>query len=86
MKTIPASVASKSFGQYVDSVQREPVVITKKDRPVMVSMSIHDAERLFNLQIEVGIQKGLANVEAGDFRELTPNYAGELKSRFKAGL
>ncbi|MFT6076565.1 MAG: PHD/YefM family antitoxin component YafN of YafNO toxin-antitoxin module [Yoonia sp.] len=34
MKTMTASAASKEFGLYIDTVQHEPVVITKQNRPV----------------------------------------------------
>jgi len=50
MKTIPATKASKQFGQLIDAVQREPVMVTKKDRPVGVMMSIQDAEALLAIQ------------------------------------
>jgi len=40
MKTMTASVASKEFGRYLDAVQREPVVVTEKNRPVAVTVSL----------------------------------------------
>ena len=42
MKTMTASAASKEFGRYIDTVQREPVIITKQNRPVAVTLSIED--------------------------------------------
>jgi prevent-host-death family protein len=86
MKTIPAAKASKEFGRFLDTVQREPVLVTKKDRPVAVTMSIADAEALLKMQTEAGIAKGLADIGAERFREFTPKYANELAARFKAQL
>ncbi len=84
MKTITATIASKNFGSYLDTVQREPVVITKKNRPVAVTYSIERARELFNLEIEMGIQKGLADVEAGRTVEMTPDFMDEWNSKLKA--
>ena len=58
MKTMTASAASKEFGLYIDTVQHEPVIITKQNRPVAVTLSIQQAERLFQGQVEAGIATG----------------------------
>ena len=50
MKTITAAEAKNGFGRYLDAVQRAPVVITKKDRPVAVTFSYEDAEDLLLLE------------------------------------
>jgi prevent-host-death family protein len=84
MKTITATLASKEFGFYLDTVRREPVVITKNSRPVAITLSIEEANELFQLRIEAGIRKGLADVEAGRFQELTEKYSEDMKTRFKA--
>jgi len=86
MKTIPATKASKQFGELIDVVQREPVMVTKKNRPVGVMMSIQDAETLLAYRTEAGIERGLADMEAGRFSEFTPRYAKEMAARFKARL
>ena len=86
MKTIPATKASKQFGELIDAVQREPVMVTKKDRPVGVMMSIQDAETLLALQVEAGIEKGLADIDGGRFSDFTPKYAKDMSARFKARL
>lgn len=44
MKTMSAVDAKTRFGQFIDAAQREPVVVTKKDRPVGVFFSIQDIE------------------------------------------
>lgn len=43
MKTITARDARTRFGELLDSMQREPVVITKNNRPVGIMISIEDA-------------------------------------------
>jgi prevent-host-death family protein len=84
MKTMTASAASKEFGRYIDAVQREPVIITKQNRPVAVTLSMQDAEELFQYRVEAGIEKGLLDVEQGRVSRFTPAYASELKQRFRA--
>jgi prevent-host-death family protein len=44
MKTMTAAEAKTHFGQFLDNVQREPVIVTKKSRPVGVMFSIQDIE------------------------------------------
>jgi prevent-host-death family protein len=47
MKAMTAADAKNSFGSFLDAVQREPVVITKKNRPVGMMLSMQDVEALF---------------------------------------
>ena len=44
MKTMSAVDAKTRFGQFIDAAQREPVIVTKKDRPVGVFYSIDDIQ------------------------------------------
>ena len=44
MKTITAAKAKTHFGKFLDTVQREPVVITKNNRAVGVMFSMKDIE------------------------------------------
>ena len=84
MKTITASVASKEFGRYLDAVQREPVIVTKKNRPVAVTVSVHDWDVLQQLLIERGITQGLEDIDAGRVETLTNASADNRIARFKA--
>lgn len=43
MKTMTARDAKNRFGEFLDAARREPVVITKNDRPVGIMLSIEDA-------------------------------------------
>ncbi len=44
MKTMTAAQAKNSFGQFLDTAQREPVLVTKQNRPVGVFLSMKDLE------------------------------------------
>jgi len=43
MKTMTACDARNHFGEFLDAMQREPVVVTKNNRPVGIMLSIQDA-------------------------------------------
>ena len=43
MKTISARDAKTRFGELLDTMQREPVLVTKNNRPVGIMLSIKDA-------------------------------------------
>lgn len=43
MKVMTAREAKNHFGEFLDAAQREPVVITKNNRPVGIMVSIQDA-------------------------------------------
>jgi prevent-host-death family protein len=49
MKTMTAAQAKNAFGLLLDTMQREPVVITKKNRPVGMMLSMQDVEALARL-------------------------------------
>lgn len=86
MKTMTASVASKEFGRYLDTVQREPVIVTKKSRPVAVTVSLQDWEELTQLRIESGLTQGLADIDSGRFEEMNDATTAGRIARFKALL
>jgi prevent-host-death family protein len=47
MKAMTAADAKNSFGSFLDAVQHEPVIVTKKNRPVGVMLSMQDVRTLF---------------------------------------
>jgi prevent-host-death family protein len=47
MKAMTAADAKNSFGTFLDAVQREPVIVTKKNRPVGMMLSMQDVKTLF---------------------------------------
>lgn len=83
MKTMSATHASKEFGRFIDAAQREPVLLTKKDRPVAVTVSVADWEELTALRIERGIASGLADVTEGRVTEMTDVSLEQRLARFR---
>lgn len=51
MITVSANEAKQSFGQMLDTAQREPVVIQKHNRPAAVLLSTAEYERLRGLNL-----------------------------------
>lgn len=86
MKTMTASAASKEFGRYIDTVQHEPVIITKQNRPVALTISMQDAKAFYNFKVETGIQRGLNDVKAGRYEEMTTENTARRIEGFKARL
>jgi len=43
MKVMPALEAKTRFGEFLDAMQREPVLVTKNGRPVGIMLSMEDA-------------------------------------------
>lgn len=84
MKSITASIASKEFGRYLDAAQREPIIVTKKNRPVAVTISVQDWDALQQLLIERGVSQGLEDIGAGRFETLSNETADVRIARFKA--
>ncbi len=44
MKVMSAREAKNHFGEFLDAARREPVVVTKNDRPVGIMVSLEDAK------------------------------------------
>jgi len=70
----------------LDTVQREPVVVTKKNRPVAVTVSLQDWEVLTQSLIEHGVTRGLEDIKAGRFEEMGEATPSGRITRFKARL
>ena len=83
MKTMSATLASKEFGRFIDAAQREPVLLTKKDRPVAVTVSVADWEELVALRIERGVAAGLADAAEGRVTEMTDEAIDQRLARFR---
>jgi prevent-host-death family protein len=43
MKTMTARDAKNHFGEFLDAARREPVIVTRNERPVGIMISIEDA-------------------------------------------
>lgn len=99
LKTMTARDAKNRFGEFLDAARREPVVVTKNDRPVAIMISIEDAAdtlipEMF-MEKEPGYEEWLASkvgstlarVHSGK-TSLIPHAeaAASLKSRVEAKL
>lgn len=84
MKSVTATNASKRFGECIDMSQREPVIITKQNRPVSVLLSVAELENLIDQQIADGVEKGLADMKAGRFTAFDRDAAKALLSEIKS--
>ncbi len=77
MKTLTAREAKNSFGELLDMAQREPVIVTKRGRPVSVMLSIEEMQALtshsteLSTQLGEGIKQGLADSKAGRITPVT---------------
>jgi PHD/YefM family antitoxin component YafN of YafNO toxin-antitoxin module len=92
MKTISAKEAKNSFGAFLDSAQREPVMVTKRDRPVGMFFSMHDLNTLLNVgdafkkEIYEKVAAGIDDADAGRVWECNAELAEELKAKLRAKL
>jgi prevent-host-death family protein len=50
MKTISAKEAKTHFGEFLDAMLREPVMVTKNNRPVGIMLSMEDAANALLLE------------------------------------
>ena len=65
---IPAAEAKTNFGALLEKAQREPLMISKKGRPVAGLMSMDEFEthqRIRLEQLRREVQAGLADLKAG---------------------
>ena len=92
MKTVSSKDAQNAFGHLLDTVQREPVVALRRNRPVSVMLSMDNLPAIFELAdsmretIKAGVKAGLADAEAGRGQELTDGYIADLKQELKTRI
>jgi prevent-host-death family protein len=85
MKTISSREVQNSFGAFLDSAQREPVMVTRRNCPVGVMLSMENLPAILGLAdsmretIRNGVKVGLADAKAGRTHELTDDYIKTLK-------
>jgi prevent-host-death family protein len=80
MKTMTAKDAKNKFGEMLDTTQREPVMLTKNDRPVAIVLSIHDAETSLVSEIFMNKEEGYDDwAKAKIAQSLEAHKAGKLK-------
>lgn len=92
MKTISSREAQNSFGAFLDTAQREPVMVTRRNRPVGVMLSMENLPAIFELAnsmretIKNGVKAGLADAKSGKGQELTDDYINNLKTELQARI
>ena len=92
MKVITSKEAQNAFGNFLDTAQHEPVMVTRRNRPVGVMLSIDNLPALLELadnvraSIKAGILAGLEDAKAGRGKPLTDEYVDDLKSELQARI
>ncbi len=92
MKTITSREAQNAFGNFLDTAQREPVMVTRRNRPVGVMLSMNNLPAIFDLvdsmreTIKEGVKSGLADAKADRGEELTTAYVDSLKQELQARI
>jgi len=74
MKTMPAGEAKNKFGVLMDTVQREPVAISKKGRTAAIVLSVQEYEEYKKLKLDKlqrHIAEGAAQADRGEFSKKT---------------
>lgn len=77
MKTMTAREAKTHFGELLDTMRREPVLVTKNNRPVGIMISIEDAA-------DTLIPERFMQKEAG-YEEWFKTKVGRAMEAFKEG-
>ncbi len=99
MKVMSAREAKNHFGEFLDAARREPVVVTKNDRPVGIMISIEDAAGTLIQELimekEPGFDEWLFGKVTGTMRRVDSGKTGlrehadamaTLKARLDARL
>ncbi|RTZ67011.1 MAG: hypothetical protein DSZ29_01735 [Aquificaceae bacterium] len=50
MKVMTAKEAKNAFGVFIDTAQREPVLVTKRERPIGIFLSIQEVGKIPELK------------------------------------
>ena len=92
VKVMTSKEAQNAFGSFLDSVQHEPVVVTRRNRPVGVMVSMDNLPAIINFAesmkktIEAGVKAGLEDSKAGRGRKLTDDYVADLKQELQTRI
>ena len=79
MLTMTSLEAQNKFGTLIDASQREPVVVTRRGRPVSVMISVHDLLNLpFSVVKAMSELSPLRGEEAARAMEETLSKSGSL--------
>jgi len=62
---VPAREAKNRFGELLDSVQRQPVIITKKGRPVARMVAFVDPKRFREVEDQIWGERAMKAAKEG---------------------
>ena len=85
MKVMTAVDAKNNFGLLIDSAQREPVIVTKQNRPVGVFMSLHDLEGTVWQRRAAKAMAGDKSVKDAGYDDWLRDKVGRAMDRAKSG-
>ena len=74
MNQFPSTEIKDKWGAISETALREPITITKRGRPSLVVMSVHDYEELKGDHLETlkrEVRKGIEEAEQGAFSDLS---------------
>ncbi len=86
MQSMSTNTAKTRFGQLLDTARREPVMIEKHGRPVVVVLSAEDYEELEAIKLErlrAEVQIGLDEIERGEVIDVDEAGLHELIEEIK---
>ncbi len=92
MKIMTSQEAQNSFGDFLDTAQHEPVMVTRRNRPVGVMLSMENIPAIFELadsmrdMIKAGVKAGLADAKSDRGQELTDGYIADLKTELQSRI
>lgn len=72
---VPAREAKNRFGELLDSVQRQPVIITKKGRPVARMIAFVDPKRFEEVEDQIWGEKVLKAEKTGRYLSVKESEA-----------
>lgn len=78
---IPAREAKNRFGELLDSVQRQPVIITKKGRPVARMIAFVDPDRFREVEDQIWGERAEKAAKEGF---LTPAQSAAFLKKMRA--
>lgn len=85
MKVMTAVDAKNNFGSFIDAAQREPVVVTKKNRPVGIFLSLQDLEGTTWQEQALAAVSGVAEPKAAGYDAWYKAKVTRAMDRAKSG-
>ncbi len=90
MKTIALKETEQEFEHFFDIARQEPVLVTRRNRPVGVMVSVSDYEHITEQAereiIRQGVAKGLADADAGKGVELNAELVTSMKQELQSRI